>query len=105
MVGTWHANAVDASRKGMLAKQRNTHCVRGHELTPDNVYLHPQKGTQNCRTCKRAAQLRADARRERKGKRETCVAGHNRWQDRAGGRRYCLECARLRQQERRLAAG
>lgn len=53
MVGTRHANTVDAARKGRLAKSRRTHCLRGHAYVEGNIYLHPKKGTQNCVTCRR----------------------------------------------------
>ena len=28
-----------------------THCVNGHEFTPENTYRHPQRGTRSCRKC------------------------------------------------------
>jgi len=28
-----------------------THCRKGHELTDDNVYIRPGRGTRVCRTC------------------------------------------------------
>lgn len=34
--------------------ERLTHCTRGHELTPDNVYI----GSQGNRNCKKCARLR-----------------------------------------------
>jgi hypothetical protein len=30
---------------------RKTHCVNGHEFTPDNIYRHPQRGSRLCRKC------------------------------------------------------
>ncbi|HKY57619.1 MAG TPA: HNH endonuclease signature motif containing protein [Aeromicrobium sp.] len=32
-----------------------THCKRGHEFTPDNIYVHPTNGGRVCRICKRTA--------------------------------------------------
>lgn len=33
-----------------------THCDRGHELTPENIYVWPRKPTQrHCKTCRRDA--------------------------------------------------
>lgn len=32
---------------------RKTHCDRGHEFTPENVYRN-KRGARQCRTCKRA---------------------------------------------------
>jgi hypothetical protein len=29
-----------------------THCLNGHEFTPENTYVH--KGHRNCKTCRRA---------------------------------------------------
>lgn len=28
-----------------------THCVRGHEFTPENTYVTPNRGTRQCRKC------------------------------------------------------
>ena len=30
---------------------RKTHCKSGHEFTPENTYIHPKRGTRNCRKC------------------------------------------------------
>jgi hypothetical protein len=30
-----------------------THCIRGHELTEENVYRQASSGTRRCRTCQR----------------------------------------------------
>ena len=37
-----------------------THCVNGHELTPENVYLW--RGMRNCRICRKAASRRRHER-------------------------------------------
>ena len=62
-IGTHTDNVRD-----MFAKRRNrgqftkghrgnpgprTHCRRGHELTTDNVYVHPKDGVRECDTCRR----------------------------------------------------
>lgn len=39
-----------------------THCIRGHALTTDNVYVNP-KGHRICRTCRRIS----EGRKERVG--------------------------------------
>ena len=44
---------ADPDGSGML-------CVRGHRLTPENVYL-PKRGLGECRACRRTARRRADA--------------------------------------------
>lgn len=38
-----------AERKRRLT---NTHCLRGHELTPENTYTKPSQTYTQCRTCK-----------------------------------------------------
>lgn len=50
------------------AKAAQSHCVNGHELAGDNLYIHPQRGTRNCRTC-----MRETARRRRAGLANTGV--------------------------------
>jgi hypothetical protein len=44
------------------AKAAQTECIHGHPFTGDNVYVHPQRGTRNCRTC-----MNESARRRRAG--------------------------------------
>lgn len=35
---------------------KKTHCIRGHEFTPENTYEPPKRpGTRQCRTCRRAS--------------------------------------------------
>lgn len=48
------------------AKARATHCVNGHEFTPENTYVWPRDGTRHCRTCKRARDLRYERERRRR---------------------------------------
>jgi|ERR1044071_1303231 hypothetical protein len=33
--------------------RQRSHCPRGHELTPENVYIWPKNGSRQCRTCSR----------------------------------------------------
>jgi hypothetical protein len=35
------------------AGKRKTHCVNGHEFTPENTYVDPN-GKRNCRKCRSA---------------------------------------------------
>ena len=42
---------------------RKTHCVNGHEFTPENTYLCPKNNHRHCRAC---ARNRARTKRERK---------------------------------------
>ena len=49
-----HLEAV-TSRENMRrgrGKSLKTHCIRGHEYTPENTYINP-KGHRHCRTCLR----------------------------------------------------
>lgn len=32
---------------------RKTHCIHGHEYTPENTYFNASNGSRNCRTCRR----------------------------------------------------
>lgn len=56
--GTKSENAMDAVRKGRVntgnlqPRKKMTHCLRGHELTPDNVYTNPSSGRRTCRICR-----------------------------------------------------
>jgi len=39
-----------------MAHQRDlTHCIEGHEFTPENTYVNPTTGHRKCRTCQKAA--------------------------------------------------
>ena len=40
---------------------RKTHCLRGHELTEENVYIRPSTGSRSCRTCRRQHKKNARA--------------------------------------------
>lgn len=55
-VGTQADNMADAARKGRARGINSgiTHCMHGHELTPDNTYVTPATGYRTCRTCQRA---------------------------------------------------
>lgn len=35
------------------ANRRRTHCVHGHEFTPENTYIYPADGSRRCRECMR----------------------------------------------------
>jgi len=59
-----HLEAVTQAENNRRMGERITHCKRGHELTPDNVYLqHDGNGRRRCRTCKLAYQREVDQRR------------------------------------------
>ncbi len=42
--------------------KHRTHCVRGHALTPDNVYQKPRTGDRQCRECRKLGANRHYAR-------------------------------------------
>ena len=46
---------------------RKTHCIHGHEFTPENTYLRKDKKARQCETCRRerAARRRAERRAQR----------------------------------------
>lgn len=77
-------------------RRMDTHCVRGHELSEDNLYVAP-RGSKDCRTCKRE---REAARRRAAGITEarigSCRAGHPMSGDNLyvspGGQRKCRAC-------------
>lgn len=51
--------------EGLAAKNAaKTHCIRGHEFTPENTYLH--HGYRNCRRCASEANAAAYAERVRR---------------------------------------
>ena len=48
-------------RVNLQRAKRKTHCIHGHEYTPENTYFRPGTDKRICRTCARAA----DAKRVR----------------------------------------
>jgi hypothetical protein len=65
--GTYSENAHDRVAHGNMAAANKTHCIRGHEFTPENTRLW--HGLRNCRACARlrgpANVIAARERRER----------------------------------------
>lgn len=65
-LGTQADNVADAKRKGRVSNQFGgrsaTHCVSGHEYTPENTYWRPSGG-RDCRACIRARVARYMQRR------------------------------------------
>lgn len=49
-----HAENVLRGVSPMAQQARQTHCIRGHEFTPENTYLRPDRFGRQCRTCNRA---------------------------------------------------
>jgi hypothetical protein len=62
-LGDHQANADDKMRKGRHAEKNQTHCRRGHELTPDNLYVKPGSGLRVCRHCARMVCREHDRKR------------------------------------------
>lgn len=43
----------DENKRRWVARVRaRTHCKAGHEFSPDNTYIHPSKGTRQCKRCR-----------------------------------------------------
>jgi hypothetical protein len=65
-VGTHKDNLSDAAAKGRMRNQNTDKalCLRGHELSGDNIYVTPSTGSRVCRTC-RAEQSRKWKRQRR----------------------------------------
>lgn len=57
---TSHANTLDSIRNGNHPNAGRTHCVHGHEFTPDNTRV--SMGKRYCRKCDQAA---SERRRQR----------------------------------------
>jgi hypothetical protein len=95
-----HAENVHRGESAEATRQRQaaiTHCPRGHEYTPDNIYW--LRGARTCRHCR----LDDDIAR-----RTHCPQGHpydesNVKRDRLG-RRRCIACGPPRWRSRRLSS-
>lgn len=51
--GSRKDNMQDCSAKGRADGQWKTHCLRGHPLSGDNLYIHSPNGLRSCKTCQR----------------------------------------------------
>jgi hypothetical protein len=51
-IGTQADNNRDTREAGHHNHSRKTHCIHGHPLSGENVYLSPQ-GWRRCKTCRR----------------------------------------------------
>lgn len=65
-LGTMQDNVTDMIQKNRKHQaQPRTHCPKGHELTPENIYRFGTPGTRKCRTCScEAARAWSKAHRE-----------------------------------------
>lgn len=50
--GTSADNAQDRLRHGTNYNANKTHCIRGHEFTPENTRFHKRRGSRICVRCK-----------------------------------------------------
>jgi hypothetical protein len=72
-LGTQRDNVQDAIKKNRLTGLRNshaaqrakTHCLRGHPLSGENLYINPHDGYRHCRTCHRELEAKRYAIRGR----------------------------------------
>jgi HNH endonuclease/NUMOD4 motif len=53
--GTPLENSEDKFQHGNDHNSNKTHCVRGHEFTPENTYINPSRYFRTCRQCVRDA--------------------------------------------------
>lgn len=61
-----------------LQKKLATHCPKGHEYSPENVYF--RRGYRYCKACMKLRQAKNDARPEaREKKRATCRRNHQKY--------------------------
>lgn len=65
-LGSVAENNTDMMSKGrhVAWKKSLTHCIRGHEFTPDNTILR-KDGCRSCRTCQRMHGTKYDHRRRK----------------------------------------
>jgi|SRR5215472_5299298 len=61
--GTKTDNEADKRLHGTDFRTRQTHCLRGHPLSGDNLYVQP--GRPNARACRACAAMRALRRRDK----------------------------------------
>lgn len=100
----------------VAANASKTHCVRGHEFTPENTYTNPSRHGRHCRICIRehraARSVRERAERAQQPKRVLthCRNGHafdesNTYVNPRGNRlcRICLRAASLRHKQKKRA--
>ena len=91
-IGTHLENMRDASIKGVhanLAFLSRTHCLNGHPVTPENIYIHAKSGKRFCRLCRRACDQR------RKHETDKCTARRvlrNYQQGKQSGSGSLVEC-------------
>lgn len=71
--GTASDNMQDALRQGVNARARRTHCLRGHEFTPENTTYRKDRPTS--RECRKCQTLYERERREKRAQQEPPTHG------------------------------
>lgn len=51
-IGTHKENMEDKAKKNRTTAEK-THCIHGHERTPDNLYMDKKTGCRQCKECHR----------------------------------------------------
>jgi len=64
--GSRSENSVDQVRHGTHRNISKTHCIRGHEFTPENTYSRG-KNQRTCMSCKRLLEIRGYHSRRAQG--------------------------------------
>jgi len=100
--GTNQDNRDDAANKGRLKRPfQQTHCVHGHEYTPENTYVKPD-GVHACRECGRSRRRVAVRQPHHKLRNTHCSKGHPYDEENTRmyrGMRYCKACERIKNKE------
>jgi hypothetical protein len=69
-IGTQAENNLDRDRKGRNGQTKKTHCPRGHEYTPENIYWQTKVGGgigRHCKQCTLDSNARIRARLKAEG--------------------------------------
>lgn len=70
--GTQQSNVDDAVERGRVRGGRyaQTHCMHGHELTPDNVQIYERPSRRSVTKCRRCMECRRIANQKQAAKRK-----------------------------------
>lgn len=60
---TMAANMADKKRHGTCYQLNKTHCIRGHEYSPENTNIHKTTRARLCKTCQQDQSRRAYAKK------------------------------------------
>lgn len=113
--GTPKENSADIDLHGNRYWRNQTHCIKGHPFSGDNLMLEREGKKRVCRECRRAKDRKIYARDKAEGKygisnrdKTHCKNGHefspeNTSFEREGKKRVCRTCRRDRERARRVA--